>query len=55
MIVGLAALFFINVAGKPLIAFVFIGFMGLFCVCFILCEIYDFFAGETGAWLDIDP
>jgi hypothetical protein len=44
----------ISVGGKPLIAWVLILLAVLFCIGIIVTEIYDFFSGNTGSWLDID-
>jgi len=47
--------FFINVEGKPLIAWILVvGKPGL-GIPLIFSEVYDMFAGPSGTWLDIYP
>lgn len=41
IMIGVGAMFFISVAGKPLIAWILIGFIGGFCFLFIFMEIYE--------------
>lgn len=53
-VVAFIVLSVIQVAGKPLIAWLIFLLIGFLCVTLILSEIYDFFTGDSGAWLDID-